>query len=561
MIELVRRPRVLSVVAPVAALFFCSVTISSCGGDVDSATSELASWMPADSVVYIVGAIEPEGKLADNVDQTSNKLTGESLGDSLITLLDDSSQSDIDFETDVEPWLGESAALAVTADLSGYSTGNPLEMVSDTGSHDLSGEGKAESTKVKLVVETTDSDAAQSYVDKDAAGHSDSTKGEYEGTAYTVSDSGSTVLGVSDDLLIAADSVAGFESMIDAHGGESLADTDAFSDLADKAADGSLANLFATSAPVIDAVSGSGTTDESGSGADDESGGDTGSGADPVYEALGIDPQNTGVLLSLVPGDDEISLQGVSNVGSEFVNGDPGALIETFPADTVFATGSDGVGANLRKIIDAVDEQGIEGALKPGELQKMIDQASGSGVDLNALIDSLETAGMFVSGNSVDSLGGALVVTSSDLKPLENSLALISTLIGQSGNAQVRPLTGSVTGFSVRTPELPGRPVFVAIKGDRFVVAIGAKAARQALGGGGSTLADSEAYQAAVGSLSGNGIDLFADPPAIGKLIRDAAGRQPEAVKAADVMNKFEYVGGGGSDEDGTFEFNLGLGN
>ena len=560
------RPKALSIA--VAALLLCPAAISGCGGDGggESAVSGPAEWMPADSVVYIEAVIRPEGDVADRVDRIATKLTGESLSDSLDRALAESSDdSEVDFKTDVEPWLGESAALAVAADLSNYSAEDAFSVVPASvpasGSLDVSGSGTNDSAEqVSVVVETTDPDATRSFIEKSAAGQSgDPTQGEYEGVEYTVGGDGDSVLGVSDDQLIAASSVARFEAMIDAHDGDSLADTEAFSDVADKAADGSVANLFATSAPVTAAVADSGTTDDSGSGGD--SGDQGGSGMDSLYEALGVDPENTGVLMSLVPGDDEISIKGVSNAGDEFVNGDPGPLIETFPADAVFATGSADVGTNLRKVIDAVDEQGIEGLVKPGELQGMIDEFSGSGVDLNALIDSLETAGMFVSGQSVDSLGGALVVTSSDLKPLENSLALISSLIGQSGDAQVRPLGGNVTGFSARTPELPGRPVVVAIKGDRFVIAIGTRQARQALGGGGATLAGSDAYQAAVGSLSGEQIDLFVDPPGVGKLIRDAADGQPEAKEAADVMDKFEYVGAGGGDGDGTFELNLGLGN
>jgi hypothetical protein len=550
----------------VAALLLSLAAISGCGGDGDggTATSGLAEWMPAGSVVYIEAVIRPEDDVSEKVDRIATRLTGESLSDSLNqALAENSDDSEVDFKTDVEPWLGESAALAVTADLSGYSAEDAFSVVPASlpasGSLDISGGGTSDSSEqVSVVVETTDADATRSFIETTSASQKgDPNQGEYEGVEYTVSGDGDSVLGVSDDLLLAADSVAGFESMVDAHDGDSLADTDAFSEVADKAADGSVANMFATSAPVVDAASGSGTSGDSGA----EPGNGSGSGMDPLYEALGVDPENTGVLLSLVPGDDEISLKGVSNAGSEFVNGDPGPLIETFPADAMFATGSAGIGTNLRKVIDAVDEQGIEGLVRPGELQKMIDEFSGSGVDLNALIDSLETVGMFVSGGSVDSLGGALVVTSSDLKPLENSLALISTLIGQAGDAQVRPLTGNATGFSARTPELPGRPVVVAIKSDRFVIAIGARQAKQALGGSGSTLAGSDAYEAAVSSLSGEQIDLFVDPPRIGKLIRDAAGEQSDAVKAADLMDKFEYIGAGGSDGDGTFELNLGLGN
>lgn len=551
------RPSVPSLIAALLAVLTASVAISSCGGDDgNAAVSEFASWMPPDSSVYIEGTIRPEGEMADNVDQISTKLTGRSLDESIDKLIRESNESGIDFKTDVEPWLGDSAGLAVAADLAGYTGPDAFAQVPGTSSLTATGDGlKSDSSEVSLVVPTSDQQATLDFISKVANRNDKAEEGEYQGTAYTVSGDREAVYGVREELLLVAGSVAGFEDMIDAHDGESLAQVEAFSDLADRAADGSLANLFVNGSSIADSASGGqGDTDSN-----DDSGSDGGSGADPVYSALGIDPDNAGALISLVPKENEISLVGASNATEEYANGDPGPLLETFPANTVFTTGSAGVGDNLTRLVETVNEQGIEGTLEPGELQKAIDDLSSSGVDLSALIGSLDTAGLFVSGNSVDTLGGALVVTSSDLKPLEDSLALISSLIGQSRDATVRPLTGGVTGFRVKTPELPGRPVYLAVKDDRLVIAIGDAAARQALGEGGPTLADSKAYQAAVDSLSGGEIDLYADPPAIGKLIRGAAD-DPDAKKAADAMDKFEYIAGGGGDGEGSFEFNLGLG-
>ena len=551
-------------------LLMALLAVSSCGGASGSvADSEFASWMPADSSVYIEGTIRPKGELADNVDQISAKLTGKSLDDSLDELLQKSGNSKIDFMADVEPWLGDSAALAATEDLSGYSgkdassVKDALSAVPGTGSIAASGHGlKKDAGKVKdasevsLVALTTDRQATLDFIDKAAVQNGKAKEGEYRGTAYTVSGDGEPVLGVSEDFLLVATSLGRFKDMIDARNGDSLAEVDAFSELSGRAAEGSLANLFVNGSSLADSTTSGG---KSGSGSSGDSAGGGESGADPVYSALGIDPENVGALISLVPKEDEISLVGVSNATEEYANGNPGPLLETFPADTVFATGSAGVGDNLTRIIETVNEQGIEGVVEPGELQKTIDDLSGSGVDVSTLIESLDTAGLFVSGTSADDLGGALVITSPDLEPLENSLSLISSLVGQSGDATVRPLSGGATGFSVKTPELPGRRVYIAIKDDRFVIAIGDAAARQALGGGGPTLADSKAYQAAVDSLSGGEIDLYADPPAIGKLIRGAADDR-DAKKVADAMDEFDYIAGGDGDGENSFEFNLGLG-
>ncbi|MDQ2623107.1 MAG: hypothetical protein M3Y45_08735, partial [Actinomycetota bacterium] len=114
-------------------------------------------------------------------------------------------------------------------------------------------------------------------------------------------------------------------------------------------------------------------------------------------------------------------------------------------------------------------------------------------------------------------------------------------------------------GFRASTSELPGRPVVVAVQDDRLVLAIGMPAARQALSGKGESLADSAAYKAAADSLSGENVDMFGNPAAIGSLITSAVKGDPDAKTVADIMNKFEYMVGGSGSEDDSFEFNLGL--
>ena len=272
-----------------------------------------------------------------------------------------------------------------------------------------------------------------------------------------------------------------------------------------------------------------------------------------------MDISDTGNLISLVPTDSEISLVGVTNLDSTIASGDPSALVETFPANSLFAVGSGDVGANITKVIDAVDKEGLEGVLQPGELNKEIDKISSQGINVRSIVESIETVGLFVSGDSVDTLGGALVITSADPGPLKSTLGTFQSLIGLAGDTKVKPLRGRLTGFSVQTPELPGRPVILALKGNKLVLAIGMPAAQQVLNGGGASLGDSPAYKAASQSLSGENVDMFGNPAAIGKLISGATGGDPETRQFTDVLEKFEYMVSGSGSEDKTFEFNLGL--
>jgi len=529
-------------VPSIFAVALASFAVAACGGSSeDDAASDLAKYMPADALVYIEGSVRPDQEVADNVDSISQKLTGTSLTETIDKALAEEQDGDITFEADVEPWLGENAAMYVNTDLSAaasnVSVGDPATAMVGPETED-----------VGLIAETTDVDAAQSFIDKAAkeetAGGGEASGGEYEGFSYRISTSDDSVLGIVDDNVVFATSEDVFKSMVDASKGDNLEGTTAFSAVIDKAADGSIGNMFVANEPILAA-----SQESAGSDVDLTS----------VYPSFGVDPKDTGTIVSLVPTENEISVVGATNLESFLESGDPSAVLETFPANSLFAVGSGDIGANLTKVIDQVDSEGIEGLLKPGELKKNINEASAQGLDVLKIAESLQTVGFFVSGDSVQTLGGALVATTSDPEPLENALGAFSQLIGLADDAKVRPLGGGMTGFSVRTPDLPGRPVVIALQDDRLVVAIGMPAAKQALSGKGESLADSDAYKAAADSLDGQNVDMFGNPGAIGALIGQAAGDDPSVKDVVDAFGKFEYMVSGSGTDDKTFAFNLGL--
>lgn len=529
-----KHPKRFAVPSLVAAAV-ASVALVACGGSDDSSnTSELAKYIPADAAVYFEGAVQPEGDVASNVDAITEKLTGKTLGDTINEAIASSENSDIDFKTDVEPWLGEAAGVFANVDLGGVTPGAVTGSGAATAVTDDEAFG--------LVAQTTDVDAAKSFIDKTAKEEGGATDGEYEGFSYKVSKDDDSVMGIVDDNLVASSDESVFQAMVDASKGESLNGTDAFSSIVDKVDDGSLLNIYVAN----DALS--------------STGGDGGFDVTGLYKTLGMDFEGTGTIFSLVPGEDEISIRGITDASSgDFESGDPSGLIKTFPANTVFATGSGDVGANATKVIDAVNKDGIDGMIKPGELDQMLDQMSQQGIDVRSLIENLETVAMFVSGDSVQSLGGALVATSSDIKPLQSSLKAISSLLALADDTQVKPLGGGMTGFRVMTDQLPGRPVVIAVGDDRLVIAIGMPAARQALKQSGTPLSASPAFQAADESIPGDGIDMFGDPTALADLISGVAGGDPDAAKATEILGKFEYMAAGSGESDGSVEFNLGL--
>ena len=533
-------------VPSVLAVGLAAVVLSACGGSSgDSGANELAKYAPADSTVFVEGAVQPSSEVAANVDSISEDLAGVNIGDMIKDGIS-SSSGDVDFDTDIQPWLGENAAVFVSFDPaalagdSGLDTSGLTSMetsIGDTGSTSYS---EDEGEKFGLVVETSDPDAAKSFIDKMAEEEGGATDGEYEGFSYKVSADDDSAVGIVDDFVVIGSTEEEFKAAVDASKGDNLADTSAFSDLSDHTAEGALMSVFTAYDPYLEALKEQGV---------DLTG---------LTTALGMDLEGSGSVMSMVPEQDQISMQGYTNAGSEMTSGDPSAVIETFPANTMVALGSGDVGANATKIMNALNTEGIPGVLEPGEVDKLINQASGQ-IDVKGIIDSLETVAFFVNGSTEKTVGGALVATSSNIEPIESSLRGISSLIGLAGDARVRPLPGGIAGFRVFTPELPGRPVVIGVKGDRMVIGIGMKASMTALTGAGQTLADSSAYKAADASISGEGLDMFANPDTIADLVQSAGAGQPDVKEIADIMRKFEFMAAGSSDSEGTSEFNMGL--
>lgn len=508
-----------------------ALTLTACGGSDSSSVTDLAEFIPPDAAVYIEGSLKPDDDVKANVDAITTKLTGSTLSEQIESALA-SSDSDIDFEADVKPWLGDNAAMYL--DQSAFSSASAGGAFSSAGG-DLTLTESDGSTGYGAVVETSDKDAAKAFVDKQAKS---GTTGEYEGVSYSSLKGDDSVAGIVDDNFVAASDVTGFKAMVDANKDASLADDKAFGEVSGKADEDSLVNVYVGSP----------------SAAAEEQGVDF-SG---LYKAFGVDPEMAGVIFSLVPEENEISVRGFTADQPDLSAGDASELIASFPADTVFAMGSGDLGKNATKIITGLDENGVPGMLEPGQLGQTLDQISTQGIDVRSLVEDLQELGLFVQGDDPARVGGALVLTSSDLDPVRSSFKAITGMIRLAGDKNVKPLGGGMTGLSVRTPELPGRPVVFAIGTDRIVIAIGMDSARQALKGGGEELSSEPDFQAASDSLGGP-LAMYAKPEALAGLLSASQGADPGADQAAEIMGKFSYMAAGQGEDEGSGELNLGL--
>ena len=108
------KPRlVLLVAAATAAL---ALLAAGCGGSEDGSGSDPAALAPPKSPLYIEATVQPEGELKTNVDALAKSIAGvDDLGGLIVSELESSasdSGEELDFEKEVEPWLGEKGGLS-----------------------------------------------------------------------------------------------------------------------------------------------------------------------------------------------------------------------------------------------------------------------------------------------------------------------------------------------------------------------------------------------------------------------------------------------------------------
>lgn len=460
----------LPVLAAMAAIAFAG-----CGSGGGSG-SDLARFAAPGSLVYVEGELAPSGTLKANVDALTQKIAGvDNLGDYIVAKLEASAKKDgepVDFAKEVEPWLGEKAAIAFQA----LKDGDLKDSV--------------------MTVQTTDAAAAREFVDRRARQSSvPYEEASYEGVEFEVGGSEDNAIGVVGDDLVMTEGEAGFEAAVDASSGESLADREEFDQAMSHTVDGSLADAYVNVGNLIK-----------------QSDSEIEPQALQALKTTGIDPSEATAVASLVPGSDQVEIDVSANAGGETPPaGDASTMLGSLPGDSFAALASTGFGERLGEVLDELDEKGIPGQIEPHELKQNVNQL---GFDLDKIAASLEDAGLFASGTGKDNLGGALVLTTNDSSEVSTAIKTIGLLVRRSGTPGVTALTGKASGFSVRSDELGPRPLVVATKGDRVAIGYGVPQTLQGLSeDAGPTLADSPEYKAAASALGDTPISGFVSGP------------------------------------------------
>jgi hypothetical protein len=502
--------------------------VAGCGGSDSSSDSssgsDLANLATPGSLVFVEGQLQPKGELKQNLDSVAKAFTGgEGLGAFVISELESSARADgetLDFAKEVEPWLGARGAVAFDH-LDAGELSEPL-----------------------IAIQTTNSASAQTFIDKRKQGKSPSKDVSYEGVEFKVGGAEDNAVGLIGETVVLAQSEKEFKAAIDASKGESLGGEDRFQNAIANASNGSFADIYVDIGGVIEQSE------------NDE----TAAQAKGVLQSAGIDPSEATAVASVIPQSSQILVDLSSELdGQEAPTGDASKLLGSLPARSFAAFSTSEFSDQLKEAIDNLDDEGVPPDLKPGELKSSLEQA---GIDLDKIADSLDEAAVFAEGNSRNSLGGAMVVTSKSSEAAD-AVASLGTLLRGANVPGITAVSGKASGFSVTSSELGGKPIVVVAKDDRIAIGYGLAPALTVLNGGsGATLSSTPGYKSAVSALGKTPISAYVDGPAALHLAEALVPHsKTDFWEAVPYLKKITYigVGRGASDEVATAKLIAGI--
>jgi len=466
-----------------------AVVIAACGGD-DAGTSSAAELVPAGSTIYAEFTLEPDGDQQAAIEAIVSKFPGgEGATGRIRELIEQGlreSDAPITFKDDIEPWLGETGAFFLGA--------------IPTGSADPDG---------ALLLASEDDEAASDALDK--AFEKDSKKEDYNDVELLV-DSGNDAAAAVTDGWVLIGTVRGVKRAIDATGdGQPLEESERYANAVDGAAEERLGLVYVDTKRIFESVQGASTA------------------IPPTFRSIFDEPSVTTV--------------DVAEDGVEFETSIPDSLAQAFP---LFGKGSDLVNElpadswlamaqpDFGKLADTYIE--AFGAAAGG--REVIEQQfeAASGLELGPdVLDWMGDFAVFVRGSDVPNLNGALVVETTDPDATERFIDRIRALGSAQSDPGTRivPLAAAVDGegFTVSSLDVP-QQIHVFLSGDRFVVAYGDAAAKDAVDPA-QTLGESPEFQAATESLQGYDISFYVGLAPIFQLVDSTPAADDQGYQAA----------------------------
>jgi hypothetical protein len=444
-----------------AVLSVTVFAVAGCGGD-EEAASGAVELVPAGAVVYAEATLDPEGDQEEAIRSILAKFPGGgNAGDKLKELIEKGlreSDAPITYRDDIEPWLGDEAALFVSGSQNG-------QLQAAAG-----------------LIATDDEEAAQDALDKSAEGE---TKGQtYKDVEYMVDESGDA--GAVFDGFVVLGTEAGVKAAIDASNGDSkLSDDERYQDTIDAASEDRLGFLYVNMPELARFAreSGAGTFPESFQKFFKE----------PFVATA--DADEDGVTFEATIPEEVARTFAFLGQGSD--------LLDELPADSWLALAQSDLGAALDYYVEAF--AGVAGGRDAIEQQFR----AATGLDLEQdVLSWMGDFAVFVRGSTVPELGGALLVETSDEAKSARFLDAIERLARTQAESGIR-ITPREGGFTVSIPNVPqGIHAFQA--NGRVIFAYGDGAAEDAAGGGGgATLGSDDDFTAARDSLGDYEVSFY----------------------------------------------------
>ncbi len=486
-----RLHRRLAPVLVALAVAGCGSSSSSGGG------ADPASAIPKGTLVYVEASLRPEGEQGDNARALLKKFLPS--GTTLESLLDEQIKKEGDSETyakDIKPWLGEKAGVGV------------LDLTADDPTYIGS-------------IEITDSDKAAKFLGKEGK-----SKGTADGAKLFQDDD--TWAGVSDDLIVFADTEANVKKGLKAASSDGLVDTKTFKDAIAKLPDERLGTLF---------------VDLNGAKALIEKEPDFGAQEKAILDKLVGDKDLPPLTAALTAKPDSATIEArvagealtrLSTLG--LLGGASTDLIKDAPADAFAVYGVADVGDTLKSTIDAF-AGALGGAALTGSLEAQ------TGINLQRDVFSwIGDVSVYARGTTMASLNGAVTIGVTDRAAATAALPRLVAGARKTGTpVQSADVKGADQAYSIAAPGAPG-PVVIAQGGDRVVLAFGEAAAAEALSPTGDTIADSGRYDAAKASIDGIAPSVIVSVPTILSLVESSGDTDADYAQAKPYLEKLDQA-------------------
>jgi hypothetical protein len=449
-----RTPRHLAAVVSAFAL----IALAGCGaGDTDP-----AQVAPAATPMFAEVVVDPHGGQETAVQALLAKFPGggtTASGGLVSSLIEDGLRmtgAPIDYATDIQPWLGERAAVYITG----------LKADSSDGEPDLA-----------VALASDDAAASQAALDKLFPGGKAVT---HDGVSYKVGPPGeeSLAVGMVGNFVVIG-TPAAFTATVDASKGDSLGDAQAYQDAIGKLPAERLAGFFIDPSRILNL-----TTQATGA-----------SGPEVAAQQAAL--ADAGPVAGAVTADANgfVVDSATKAVAGMTVPPGSGALVGDLPADSGIAAGIPALGTSLKTSLEqAAGSSGMD----PDTLNLLV--KSQTGLDALSLLDWLGNTGIFVAGTSVKDLGAGVVIQSNDPAASEDTINSLKAFLGKADGISIgKPLVDGDAGFSIEAKDLP-EPIVVEQTGEKVVIAYGRTGAETATDSS-DVLADNPDYTAAAGRL------------------------------------------------------------